>query len=269
MPTFRPATKGDCMRYRVVNWSEYQHYKDRCPPWIKLHQSLMSSEVWIMANDATRCLLIASMVLASKSCDGSFNGDAEYVKRYGHLNAKPDFKPLLSIGFLEIIEDASTALASSASTVLAFARSREERREETEERRDREPLRVNGHDLDFSSWPCLPGHQILDDWMAMRKRKRSNVSQTVINRFAKQLHLAVAKGLSVDDCLSECVTRSWQGFEAAWMESKPRGEAQAPWWSSNEGIQAKGREIGMQPRSGEGWPDFKARIQQHLQGANA
>lgn len=116
------------MRYKIKNWHDYQHYKDRCPPWIKLHSSLITSEVWVMGNDATRVLMIASMVLASRNSDndGTFNGDPEYVKRFAYLNSKPDFKPLLDNNFLELTQDASMALADCNT---------EKRREETEQSR--------------------------------------------------------------------------------------------------------------------------------------
>ncbi|MEL4241166.1 helix-turn-helix domain-containing protein [Shewanella xiamenensis] len=71
--------------------------------------------------------------------------------------------------------------------------------------------------LDFSAWPAMPSEQTLADWLAMRKRQRADVSQTVINRLAPQLHLAVGAGFSVDDCLAECVTRNWRGFNAVWL----------------------------------------------------
>jgi uncharacterized protein YdaU (DUF1376 family) len=35
---------------------------------------------------------------------------------------------------------------------------------------------------------------------------------------------------------------------------------QVAWHATDEGILAKGRELGMQPRAGEGWPEFKQRI---------
>lgn len=40
---------------------------------------------------------------------------------------------------------------------------------------------------------------------------------------------------------------------------KPNGSA-APWWSSNEGVQAKAAELGVVSRSGESWADLKARV---------
>lgn len=100
-------------RYRIVKWHDHQHYKDRCPPWIKLHHSLLTSEVWVMGDDATRALAVASMLLAARNNDndGTFNGDPEYIKRFAYLNSKPNFKPLLDNGFIEVVQDVSTVLA--------------------------------------------------------------------------------------------------------------------------------------------------------------
>lgn len=71
--------------------------------------------------------------------------------------------------------------------------------------------------LDYSCWPDQPSDQVLTDWLAMRKRLKANVSQTVINRFATELVKARTYGYSVDQCLTECVTRNWRGFEVQWL----------------------------------------------------
>lgn len=101
------------MKLRVTGWHDYQHYKDRAPPWIKLHNTLLTSEFWVMGDDASRTLAIVCMLLASRSKDGdgTFNADPKYVQRYGYLNQDPDFKPLIQYGFLEVVQDASTTLA--------------------------------------------------------------------------------------------------------------------------------------------------------------
>lgn len=77
--------------------------------------------------------------------------------------------------------------------------------------------------LDFTSWPNLPDQQILDDWFAMRKRKKANVSQTVVNQFGKKLHQAITIGWTVDDVIALCVERNWQGFELDWLPAKSNG----------------------------------------------
>lgn len=79
-------------------------------------------------------------------------------------------------------------------------------------------------DLDYSCWPEKPSAQVLTDWLAMRKRQKADVSQTVINQFGRELTAAAAGGHSVDACLSKCVARGWRGFEAAWLRN---GDARA------------------------------------------
>lgn len=47
------------------------------------------------------------------------------------------------------------------------------------------------------------------------------------------------------------------------LEEKPRLRIVEPaWWCSNEGVERKARELGLQARAGEGWTQFKARVQQ-------
>ncbi len=72
--------------------------------------------------------------------------------------------------------------------------------------------------LDFSTWPSEPSPQVLTDWLQLRRTRRAAVTQTVLESFGRELHLAVAMGFTVDQCLAKCCTRNWQGFEAAWLE---------------------------------------------------
>jgi uncharacterized protein YdaU (DUF1376 family) len=84
--------------------------------------------------------------------------------------------------------------------------------------KDKTPSRAGA--LDYSCWPSLPTDQTLQDWLAMRKRLKASVSQTVINNFATELNKSAASGYSVDHCLSECVTRGWRGFKFEWIQEK-------------------------------------------------
>lgn len=54
---------------------------------------------------------------------------------------------------------------------------------------------------------------------------------------------------------------SWIGGER-WEDEleTPQKRDVPPWWSSNEGITAKAREVGIEPRKGESYPDLKARV---------
>lgn len=114
---------------RVRNWKDFQHYKDRNPPWIKLHYELITSKDWVKLSDASRLLAVVCMMLASRN-NGQIEADEEYVQKVAHLDAVPDFNPLIRCNFLEVVADASTMQADAII---------EKRREETEERREERP----------------------------------------------------------------------------------------------------------------------------------
>lgn len=100
--------------YRITEWSTYQHYKDRNPPWIKLHREMMTSRTWVSLDDSGRVLAVACMMLAAAT-GNKIPADASYVRRVAYLNSDPDFAPLLSIGFVELIdENSKTASATLA-----------------------------------------------------------------------------------------------------------------------------------------------------------
>ena len=74
--------------------------------------------------------------------------------------------------------------------------------------------------LDFSSWPGMPSEQLMSEWKQLRKRLKAGVTQTVINRTGKELHIAVKAGFTVDQCFEQWVYKGWRGFEASWMMSQ-------------------------------------------------
>lgn len=121
------------MILRIRNWGKYQHYKDRCPPWIKLHFQLLSSRDWVALADASRVLAVACMLVASQSDGepGEFEADPAYLKRVAYLNSEPDFKPLINCGFLEVV-DGVLADASGCKRMQAKATTEAYKATETE-----------------------------------------------------------------------------------------------------------------------------------------
>lgn len=89
------------MKYIAIkNWETYQHYKDRNPPWIKLHQDLMTSNTWVMSGEHEKALMIGLMLLAAKS-DNNIPCDTSYIKRVLHLDKEPNIQFLIDTGFVE------------------------------------------------------------------------------------------------------------------------------------------------------------------------
>lgn len=86
---------------RIRNWTKYQHYKDRNPPWIKLHVEILSSEDWVTLDDASKLLAMVCMVIGAKH-DGCVPDNPDYIKRVAYLKKRPNLTPLIECGFLEI-----------------------------------------------------------------------------------------------------------------------------------------------------------------------
>ena len=110
-------------KIRFKNWEEYQHYKDRAPPWIKLHFSILSSRHWIKLDESGKLLAIVCMMIASRNA-GEVECDEEYVMAVGNLKKRPDFDSLVECGLCEYCDglldkcnhDASNLQQGSVST---------------------------------------------------------------------------------------------------------------------------------------------------------
>jgi len=97
------------MQYlRVKNWENFQHYKDRSPPWIKLHRDLLRDYDFACLQDASKLHLILIWLLASQM-DNQIPADANFIKNQIGVKGEINFKELIYKGFL--IDD-SNALAS-------------------------------------------------------------------------------------------------------------------------------------------------------------
>lgn len=86
---------------RILNWDKYQHYKDRNPPWVKLHQNLMTSEEWVSGSDSQKVLLVAMMLLAARH-DNCIPNQPDYIRRVAYLDGDPDINWLIEIEFCEL-----------------------------------------------------------------------------------------------------------------------------------------------------------------------
>lgn len=124
-------------RLRVKNWAEFQHYRDRRPPWIKLHRGLLDDFAWHRLPDASRALAPLLWLLASEQADGAIPYDLETIAFGLHMTrdkVEEAIAPLIGAGFLieERADDAPLAAREQE------ACSESERESETERARARE-----------------------------------------------------------------------------------------------------------------------------------
>ena len=89
---------------RIRNWEKFQHYKDRNPPWIKLHADLFTSEPWMMApSDQDRLVLIALMQAAARH-DNVIPDNPAYLAKFARLENPLSLDWAKECGFLEDCE---------------------------------------------------------------------------------------------------------------------------------------------------------------------
>lgn len=77
--------------------------------------------------------------------------------------------------------------------------------------------------INYESWPNEASPEVLKAWLLKRKEVKASLSQLAMNTIGKELHIAVANGFTVDECLCEAEAGGWKGFKAAWMERSRRG----------------------------------------------
>lgn len=215
--------------FRVVNFEHLQHYKDRTPPWIKLYNDLLDDYNFACLQDASKLHLLLIFLLASRS-DNKIPCDNRWISSRISATETIDLEALFASGFIEKIPEESKRPKPKKPASKPLAEGEQdaclEGEGETEERERRINNLRQATGLDFSVWRDLPDQQTLDDWFAMRKRVKANVSQTVVNRFASELARALEAGYSTDFCLQECVTRNWRGFEFEWLKKSGGQHAQ-------------------------------------------
>ncbi len=68
--------------------------------------------------------------------------------------------------------------------------------------------------------------QVLADWEALRKKKRAQISETVLSGLANKARLAK---MPLVDVLRMMVERNWQGFELEWLESTKAKQGLTGW----------------------------------------
>lgn len=110
----------------IVEWKKFQHYKDRDPPWIKLHRILLDNYQWSRLQDASKAHLVGLWLLAGRFSN-RIPADPAWIAKKIEATSPVDLQGLVAAGFIEIhgemVQDASKPLAE---------RSPEERRVETE-----------------------------------------------------------------------------------------------------------------------------------------
>ena len=197
------------MLLQPKNWAVFQHYKDRCPPWIKLHRDLLNDRVFMCLPLASKALAPLLWLLASESKNGTFDGSVDELVFRLHITPKDyqdGVKPLIDKGFFIV---ASGVLAECYQDAIP----------ETEGETETETKKEVKKKATVVACPPDVGLQEWQDWLSLRKAKKAPVTETVLKSARKEAEKA---GISFNAFLTIWCARGSQGLEADWLKSHER-----------------------------------------------
>jgi len=117
------------MKYiRIKDWEKHQHYKDRNPPWIKLHNKLLTHYEFSQLSDSGKLQIILLWLLASQT-QNKIPADPAWIKDNIKCKSKVDLKTLETLDFIELYQDASKCVQNACLETETEA----EKERETEE----------------------------------------------------------------------------------------------------------------------------------------
>ncbi|WP_312537679.1 replication protein [Stutzerimonas nitrititolerans] len=70
--------------------------------------------------------------------------------------------------------------------------------------------------------------QLLQDWIALRNKKRAALSATVWTALNAELDKCVAAGIAAETAMTEALVAGWQGFKVDWIVNRLTTEGRMP-----------------------------------------
>ena len=185
------------MKLVPKNWDKFQHYKDRNPPWIKLHRDLLIDKEFMRLPLASKALAPMLWLLASEDIDGIFNAEIdelEFRLRFSQKEIKDGLKPLIDNGFFL---DASTMLAPCLHDAIP-----ETERETKKETKYIPPI----------------SEDLYREYAKIRKAKnQSPLTERMFNAIVKE---AATINITPERAIEICCENGWVGFKASWLKDE-------------------------------------------------
>lgn len=188
------------MKLIPKNWANFQHYKHRSPPWIKLHRNLLDDMQFQRLPVASKALAPMLWLLASESSDGVIHRTSEEIAFRLRMTEKEVISaitPLIEIGFFV---DADNVLADC----LHNATSEREKDKEKEKKKEIET-------------PDGVSVSIFKDYLEVRKAKKAKWTETALKGLQREAQKA---NLNLEQVMQICCERGWTGFKAEWIANQ-------------------------------------------------
>lgn len=186
---------------KIKNWSKFQHFKDRKPPWVKLYRDVLDDMEWYELDPLASKVLVMCWLIASED-----EGRLPNIKTLAFRLRMTEKETFYCITKLDHwLEQDDIVLISEQYQTDSL-----ETEKETETKKQKKATVV--------ATPEGVSQSVWDEFIAHRKAKKAKVTDLVIEGIAKE---ATKAGWSLEDALKETIVRNWQSFKADWVAVKP------------------------------------------------
>ncbi len=189
---------------KIKNWSKHQSYKDRRPPWIRFHRSILDDYQYQMMKAESRALLPMLWLLACEDEDPTSgmirisNDEITFRLRISNETVTESLRELEVSGFIECIESVTKPLQSRNETVTP----------ETETETETETYCAQESFLKF--WRKYP----------KKKDKAKSLAWWVKNVKNEELELEIIEGLNSQKKDFEQREKKFIPLPTTWLNGK-------------------------------------------------
>jgi hypothetical protein len=203
------------MALRPKNWDKFQHYKQRCPPWIKMYRTLLDDREFMCLPVASKALAMMLWLLASEHTEGVIEGvpaDWAFRLRMTDNELLTALKPLIDNG---MFEDASNVLAECLQDACSERENRDKGRGQRQKKNGAvAPVVQSEVPL---SVPSLD-HDVWQRWVAYRKEIGKPLRSISLTAAAVDLAKHGANQAAV---VEQSIAQGWQGLFPLKQTGKP------------------------------------------------
>lgn len=196
------------MAIRIKDWSKFQHFKDRRPPWIKLYRDILDDPEWFELNPHAAKILVMLWVMASDN----FGVLPDIKKISFRLRIPQQDVSKVIIQLKHWLEYDDISEISARYQVDAPEKRREETEGETEGEKNKEISKTKSprHEVALIELPVFVSADSWFGFIEMRKKIKKPITERACQLLIKKLTMFHNTGHDVNAILDQSTVNSWQ-----------------------------------------------------------
>jgi len=206
---------------KIKNWSKFQHFKDRKPPWVKLYRDVLDDLEWYELDPLSSKVLVMCWLIASED-EGCLPNSKTLAFRL-RMTEKQTIDCLNKLSHWLEQDDINMISNGYQSDSLETEKETEI---ETETKKEKKATYV----------ACPPDvdEQVWNDWLVIRKKKNAPLTSTAWNLMINEVNKA---GWPIEKAIQECCLRTWSSFKADWV-NKDQNKSLSRTGQTNQTVQS-------------------------------